>query len=112
MVDPLLRAKARQLMKSGKVPRRLPARRWGGPGSGTPCTLCGAPVKEDEVGFEIEFGCDGAGASNHDFHGRCLDALELELRESELARETVAAGVQPQPVIDPGTDARQAEARS
>ena len=108
IVDTLLRARARQLIETGKVPSRLPARRWGGPGSGTQCMVCGAPVRDDEVGVEIEFSCDGMGAANHDFHVHCLEALELELRESGLARRTVAPGAQLQPVTAPGPDARQA----
>ena len=98
IVDRVLRAKARQLIESGRVPSRLPARRWGGPGSGTSCMLCGASVKDEEVGFEIEFGCNGTGVSNHELHVHCLEALELELREFEPGGGRVSAGAQLQPL--------------
>jgi hypothetical protein len=75
-----LRARARELIRSGKVPSRLPSRRWGGRGTGDPCTLCGKPVEPSEVGFEIDFGADGDGGCSHDFHDHCLAAVEHELR--------------------------------
>jgi hypothetical protein len=85
-LDRLLRAKARELIRSGNVPKHLPKQRWGGPGMGMPCTVCREPVERHEVDVEVEFTCNGGGnASNHHFHLRCLTALERELREIELA---------------------------
>jgi hypothetical protein len=57
---------------------------WGGPGVGAPCTVCGAPVKQDEAELEVEWS-DGASTSNHHLHARCFAALELEIREGDLA---------------------------
>jgi hypothetical protein len=93
--DSLLRAKARALIEAGSLPNRLPDRKWGGPGIGTPCMVCGVRVNDDEIGLEIEFTCgDGSGASNHHFHVRCFAALELELHKFDLARRMMSAGGQ------------------
>ena len=96
MSDGALRAKARELIRSGGLPDRLPARRWGGRGDGRPCTVCGAPVGPHEIGFEIEFASSN-GVGNHDFHDRCLRAFELELRERALAGQPGPAAAQTQP---------------
>ena len=85
MSDTYLRAKARELIRAGELPSRLPDRKWGGPGNGAPCMVCGAPVKEDEIGFEVEFEQDGTRASAHHFHVRCLFVLELELAKQKTA---------------------------
>jgi len=89
-VDSTLRAKARRLMQAGKLPNRLPNRMWGGPGIGTPCTVCGEPVKQDEAELEVEWS-DGASTNNHHLHTRCLAALELEIREREFTQGTLSA---------------------
>ena len=97
-VDSILRAKARALIQGGRLPSRLPARRWGGPGLGIPCMVCGVPISDSEVGFEVEFTrFNGADASSQHFHVRCLTALEHELRECELAMRTASTPPQPQP---------------
>jgi len=93
-VDNTLRAQARKLIQAGKLPNRLPdriwGRVWGGPGVGTPCTVCGAPVQQDEAELEVEWS-DGASTSIHRLHARCLAALEVEIRESGLPQRTLAA---------------------
>ena len=79
--DAVLRAKARALVAAATLPSPLPKRRWGGPGVGAPCTLCGISVDAHEVDIEIDLaGRDGAGKSCH-FHVRCLATLQHELRE-------------------------------
>jgi len=89
-VECTLRVQARGLMEAGKVPNRLPDRIWGGPGAGTPCTVCGAPVKQDEAELEVEWS-EGASTTNHHFHTRCFAALELEIREREPTQLPLAA---------------------
>ena len=42
-----LRAKAREVIHTGKLPNRRPDRTWGGPGIGAPCRVCGEPVTKD-----------------------------------------------------------------
>ena len=50
-----LREKAREAIQSGKLPAMKPSRTWGGPGSGTECSVCGEPVKPDQMELEIEY---------------------------------------------------------
>ena len=103
-VESTLRVQARKLMQAGKLPNRLPDRMWGGPGVGTPCTVCGAPVKQDEAELEVEWS-EGASTSNHHLHARCLAALELEIRERELTQRTLSASGQ----LESGTTAFTAD---
>jgi hypothetical protein len=53
---------------------------WGGPGVGAHCTICNAPVKRDELEFEIEFArdSDDPGASTYHVHIRCFAAWQFE----------------------------------
>jgi hypothetical protein len=76
------REKAREVIQAGKLPNRRPDRMWGGPGVGADCTICGAPVKRDEVEFEIEFAGSGQGSGLHTYHVhvRCFAAWEFERR--------------------------------
>jgi len=92
-VERTLRIQARGVVQAGKVPNRLPDRIWGGPGAGTPCTVCGAPVKPDEAELEVEWS-EGASTSNHHFHARCFAAVEHEIREREPTQPTLAASGQ------------------
>lgn len=95
--DSILREKAREAIRVGKLPNRHPFRMWGGQGVGAQCMVCGASVKGDEVGLEIEFiGDGGTGASNHHFHIRCYSALEFELHNLELTRRAIHTGDQTQ----------------
>jgi hypothetical protein len=82
-IDGSLELKARELIRTGALPARLPDRMWGGPGSGSPCPVCGRPVRDDEIGLEIELGSDGTGASAQHFHVPCFTALKAELRKLE-----------------------------
>ena len=54
-----LREKAREAIQSGKLPATKPSRTWGGPGSGTECSVCGEPVKPDQMELEIEYRPNG-----------------------------------------------------
>lgn len=79
--EDVLRAKARALIATARVPRELPTRRWGGPGIGVPCMVCGVAVEQHQTGIELELASDvGDGGANHHFHVRCLAVLEHELR--------------------------------
>ena len=55
----ILRAKAREAIRTGKLPSRRPDRTWAGPGINNSCTICGAPIKLNQVEFEIQFAHDG-----------------------------------------------------
>lgn len=82
-----LRNLARAAMQAGKLPRQRPQRMWGGPGIGIPCVICAEPVKQDELGFELQFQPDGenAGESDCHVHLRCFAAWEFERRHFDGA---------------------------
>jgi hypothetical protein len=79
--EPLLREKAREAIRSGKLPSR-PADRiverhgW----SGLACPVCGEPVKRDEVDVEIQFRRQDPtlGLDAYQLHPRCFAAWEFE----------------------------------
>ena len=81
--ETVLRAKAREAIRAAKIPLRRPDRTWGGPGAGTLCTVCGAPVTKDQLEFELEFDRDrdNPGLDNFHVHIRCFAAWELERRQ-------------------------------
>src|SRR5688572_8212657 len=64
----ILRQKARDAVRNGKLPARRPDRTWGGPGVGAPCTICDKPVTRAEMEFEIQFEHDGAMPGLDKFH--------------------------------------------
>jgi hypothetical protein len=81
----ILREKARAVVEEGKLPSRPPDRTWGGPGVGATCSVCGLPVKRDEMEFEIEFARDGdnPGLDKFHVHIRCFAAWEFERRRKQ-----------------------------
>jgi hypothetical protein len=83
--DANLRAKVRELIRSGRLPGRRPERIRGGAGfAGDRCAICGAPVKRDEIALEVEVQCgDGAAPSYPHLHIRCFSVLDLELQRLE-----------------------------
>jgi hypothetical protein len=88
--ESILRGKARELIRAGRLPDRRPDRVWGGAGfEGSPCGLCGVPLKEAEMAVELEFardlGLDPDSANLH-LHARCFLAMELELLQRDAAK--------------------------
>lgn len=83
--ESLLRQKARDAFRGGKLPNRTPDRTWGGPGVGAACSVCGQPVRKDEKELEIEFARDGGdpGLDKFHLHIRCFAAWELERGKSQ-----------------------------
>jgi len=81
--ETVLRAKAREVIRTGKLPSRAPDRTWGGPGVGAPCVVCGEAVTKAQLEFEIEFARDGdnPGLDKIHVHIRCFAAWELERRQ-------------------------------
>lgn len=53
------RHRAREAMKTCKLPEGRPERIWGGPGSGAMCAVCGQIVGKEETEFELQFGSNG-----------------------------------------------------
>ena len=79
--ESVLRARAREAMKSGNLPDHRPERMWGGPGSGAPCAVCGETVDKDGVELELQFTSDGGfDTTNYHVHAPCFAAWELERR--------------------------------
>ena len=89
--EPILREKAREVIRSGKLPSRQPDRTSGGPGVGAPCTVCGAFITKDQLEFEIEFARDGdnPGLDKFHLHIRCFAAWELERTKGGDSGQTV-----------------------
>jgi hypothetical protein len=78
-----LRAKAREVVRQGKLPARSPDRVWGGPGVDAPCTVCGLAVTKSEKEFQIEFEQDGGGGlDKFHVHIRCFAAWEFERKNA------------------------------
>ena len=82
----ILREKAREAIRTGKLPSRRPDRTWAGPGINNSCTICGGPIKLDQLEFEIQFAHDGAapGVERFHVHLRCFAAWEFERRQSGI----------------------------
>ena len=75
-----LREFARFAIRTGRLPRREPARIWGGPGAGGFCGVCEKPIRQDELEYELEFAChnDDPKRDKVHFHLRCFAAWEFE----------------------------------
>jgi hypothetical protein len=80
--EQLVRAKVREVLRTGKLPNRRPDRTWGGPGVGAPCSVCDVPVTSLQLEFEIQFAHDGdnPGLDKYHVHVRCFAAWEFERR--------------------------------
>jgi hypothetical protein len=81
-----LRQKARQLVRSGKLPICRPDRVWGGRGEGVKCSICDIAVTEAEIEFELEF-FRAPTVVRHHVHLDCFTAWERERDEPVLADE-------------------------
>jgi len=100
--DRKLREKARDAIQAGELPNRRPDRTWGGPGVGAYCTICGAPVKHDELEMEVEFGRDGdvPGCDKYRVHIRCFAAWEFELGQMQPATPAAMVGGSPESKLE------------
>jgi hypothetical protein len=71
----VLRAPAREAIKTGNLPAQRPERMWGGPGTGASCAVCGKTIGTVEIEFELQFASDvGCGAANYMVHARCFQS--------------------------------------
>jgi hypothetical protein len=74
-----LRARARQLILEGRLPRQGPDNSWGGAGSNETCPICEIPVYQRDVEMELEFsGAGGTGKDIFHLHRSCYAAWECE----------------------------------
>jgi hypothetical protein len=89
-----LHKKAREAIQSGRLPAMKPSRTWGGPGSGTPCSVCSEPVTQGQMELEIEY--------RRNLHIRCFAVWECE-RQNRLAPGAIASneGAKPAPTPAP-----------
>jgi hypothetical protein len=79
------RVRAREAMKTGRLPDHRPERVWGGLGSGKPCAVCGEAVDKDDVELELQFASDQvAAATSYHVHAKCFGAWETERRSRDL----------------------------
>ena len=77
--EPLLREKAREAIRSGKLPRRQPDRTFGAPGNGKSCGLCGEPVARDQMLIQIDYQRrTTSGLTSYHLHLGCHAAWEFE----------------------------------
>ena len=78
-----LREFVRLAIRNGMLPRRDPARVWGGPGVGAVCRVCEKPITRDQLEYELEFPPYSGNAGLDKLHKlhlhlRCFAAWELE----------------------------------
>jgi len=75
-----LREFARLAIRKGTLPRRGPARVWGGRGGGAVCGVCEKPIAGDQLEYELEFAPDSGnpGLDKLHLHLRCFAVWELE----------------------------------
>jgi hypothetical protein len=78
--EPVLRERARERLRAGKLPVRAPDRTFGGAGNGEPCAVCGQLITRDQLELEIDVNRSGAtsGTDTYHFHTRCFAAWEFE----------------------------------
>ena len=94
-----LRSKAREAILSGKVPSSPPQETWGGPGSGDECSICGKPLRAEQIELELSFLSEAEDRSTHGnaekrsyrLHIRCWTAWEAERR----AESGLQASIEP-----------------
>jgi hypothetical protein len=77
-----LRDRAREAIKSGRLPSGKPARTLGGLGSGRSCALCGTLLLPTQMEIEIEVDLYGSmqGLDKYHLHPRCFAAWEFEIQ--------------------------------
>jgi len=87
--EALLREKAREAIRSGKLPLRKPARIVGGLGTGGSCFVCGLMLTPTDMEIEAEFnGRDGPGRlDGFRAHPWCYVAWEYERAKIDLPPE-------------------------
>src|SRR5215831_14822328 len=93
--EPILRAKAREAILSGRLPAARPSRTVYGQSAGATCTVCGYAVRRGEMHYELEFQASAPleGKSLREtlqrfnawpevrrsiLHGRCFEAWDFE----------------------------------
>jgi hypothetical protein len=83
--ESILREKASEAIRSGKLPANKPDRTFGGTSSGAVCAVCGDAIPRQQMEFEIEFNSYGVmpGSAHYHLHPRCFAAWEFERTKVE-----------------------------
>ena len=81
MDDALLRARVREALQSGALPRDDPLHTWGGRGTGRECDVCGRAIPASETELELEFVVSGSASRVHRMHPRCFIAWQQVRQE-------------------------------
>ena len=78
-MEETLRARIRDRLTAGMLPRKPPQKVWGGRGTRRPCAACGEIISDAEVEIEIEMEAEAEVAARHlFFHPRCRVLWEEE----------------------------------
>ena len=72
MDDASLRARAREAIESGALPRDQPLHTWGGRGTGRHCDVCGRAIPPAETELELEFVAAGRPLPLLRMHPQCF----------------------------------------
>ena len=91
-----LRARARQRIGQGLLPREKPTRMWGGRGTGAVCNLCDRPIDSSEPEMELEYEPSG-GVSSVRLHLHCQSIWDAE-REASLTSQWIPLSEQLPPL--------------
>ena len=83
--EAILRVKAHEAIRTGRLPARRPDRTWSGPGVGFPCAVCDRLVRRHDREVQMQFEHDGRvpGLDTFHVHLRCLAAWEFERRSAQ-----------------------------
>ena len=80
--EPVLREKARELIRRGVLPTSRPRRTLGGPGIGCVCAVCAKKIERDALEIEMEAARPGVAPDVapdvYHFHPQCFAAWEFE----------------------------------
>jgi hypothetical protein len=82
-----LREKARDHLRTGRLPWREADGIFGGAGSGNACAVCDVEITRDRLECEIEINHAGPGSGKtiYHFHPRCFAAWDTERTKVKLA---------------------------
>jgi hypothetical protein len=84
-IEAQLRAQIRTLIESKELPCEVPARMWGGNGSGEICTVCGKSIGSEELEFEYAIE-----TRTLRFHRLCHGLWQLECERAAAIRNAAA----------------------
>jgi hypothetical protein len=84
--EAILRVKAREAIRTGRLPARRPDRTWSGPGVGFSCAVCERLVRrhDREVQIRLSTAWPRARIGTFHVHLRCFAAWEFKRRRSAL----------------------------